>query len=112
MKLRLKKNAVKDSAADLFAQCEQLYAASQELAVEDTDGCASYLLGLASPHGGSGYALVVHDDPERCYGLFPSGKWAGHGSFIDPDGGFLQHGRITEADAARIIATFTPAAHR
>lgn len=112
MKLGLKKNTARGSGADLFAQCEQVYAASQDLAVEDTDGCAAYLLDLASPHGGSGYVLVIHDDPERSYGLFPSGKWAGHGSFMEPDGKFLRHGRITEADAARILATFTPAAHR
>lgn len=112
MKLGLKKSAAKNPAAGLFARCEQLYAANQELASEDQDGCADYRLTLAAPHGDSDYVLVIHNDPERYYGLFPSGKWAGHGSFIEPDGGFLQHGRITEADAARIIATFTPAALR
>lgn len=114
MKLGFKKNnATEGLAVALFEQCERLYNANQALASEDQEGCADYLLKLASPRGGTDYVLVVHNDPERHYGLFPAGKWAGHGSFIEPGGRqFLQHGRITETDAVHIIATFTPVAYR
>jgi hypothetical protein len=111
MKLGFKKNAAKGTlhAADLFAQCERLFAASFHLAREDEGGCADYILTLRPPRGRDAYELCILGDPDRSYGLFPEGKYAGHGSFIEPDGGFLRHGRITVADAARILATYTPA---
>lgn len=94
---------------DLFGQCNRLFAENFHLAREDTESCSDYILTLIEPTGRRAYELCLSGDPDRSFGLFPEGKYAGHGSHIDPDGGFLRHGRISEADAARILSTFTPA---
>jgi hypothetical protein len=114
MSFGLKKDNAKNAttATDLFAQCERVYAANTRLVREDSDGCADYLLNLVSPNGRNTYVLTVSNDPYRSYGLFSQGKYAGHGSFIGPEGGFLRHGRITQADAGRILTTFIPTAGR
>jgi len=90
----------------LHEQAASLYAANRSLARPAGD-CADSELGLVS--GKNTYVLVTYED-DTALGLFPLGKYAGHGSFIYDNGDFDQHGRITLADADRIIAAFTPAA--
>jgi hypothetical protein len=112
---RFKKNKADASpSATLFEQCEHLFAASRRLVREDPDGCADLILDLAFPDDGGTWELSFQGGPypHPYYGMFPPEGTAGHGSFMNPDGSFERHGRITEPLAARVLATAVPTRHK
>lgn len=94
--------------APLFAQCERLFAQNARLLVEDPPGSARLVLNLTAPGGERTYRLARKDGTDPYYSLHLLAAGV-HYAFMGADGGFDQYGRITQDDASRILATFTPA---